>query len=85
MAYRVCRVCDVGFQGIPLQSLFVEGCPDSPLKGSLDNSFAGCCMGALHNSVTLRLKIAQKLYIVWSLGPKALKYECLEPKGYRTP
>ena len=25
------------------------------------------------------LKIAQKPYIVWSLGPKALKYESLEP------
>ena len=30
---------------------------------------------------TLRLKIAQKPYIVWSLDPKALKYESLEPKG----
>ena len=28
---------------------------------------------------TLRLKIAPKPYIVWSLGPKALKYESLEP------
>ena len=33
-------------------------------------------------AITLRLKIAQKLYIVWSLGPKALNYESLEPKGY---
>ena len=31
--------------------------------------------------VTLRLKIAQKPYIVWSLGSKALKYESLEPWG----
>ena len=29
--------------------------------------------------LTLRLKIAQKPYVVWSLGPKALKYESLEP------
>ena len=29
----------------------------------------------------LRLKIAQKPYIVWSLGPKALKDESLEPQG----
>ena len=29
--------------------------------------------------LTLRLKIAQKPHIVWSLGPKALKYESLEP------
>ncbi|CAE7718508.1 unnamed protein product [Symbiodinium microadriaticum] len=28
---------------------------------------------------TLRLKIAQKPYMAWSLGPKALKYESLEP------
>ena len=27
----------------------------------------------------LRLKIAQRPYIVWSLGPKALHYESLEP------
>ena len=31
--------------------------------------------------ITLRLKIAQKPHIVWSLGPIALKYESLEPKG----
>ena len=31
------------------------------------------------NCATLRLKIAQKPYIVWSLGPKALNYESLEP------
>ena len=29
--------------------------------------------------LTLRLKRAQKPYIVWSLGPKALVYESLEP------
>ena len=29
--------------------------------------------------VTLRLKMAQKPYMIWSLGPKALKYESLEP------
>ena len=33
-------------------------------------------------SPSLRLKIAQKPYIVWSLGPKALKYESLEPEGF---
>ena len=38
------------------------------------------------NTITLTLKIAQKPYIVWSLGPKAIKYESLEhsrqaPKG----
>ena len=31
--------------------------------------------------VPLRLKTPQKPYIVWSLGPKALTYESLEPKG----
>ena len=30
-------------------------------------------------------KLAQKSYIGRSLGPKALAYESLEPKGYRTP
>ena len=29
--------------------------------------------------LTLRLKLAQKPCIVWSLGPKALKYVSLEP------
>ena len=28
---------------------------------------------------SLRLKTAQKPYIIWSLGPKALKYESSEP------
>ena len=31
---------------------------------------------------TRRRKTAQEPYIVWSLGPKASKYESLEPKGY---
>ena len=39
--------------------------------------------GVYSGTLTLRLKIAQKPYIVWSLGPKALKYESLEPKGKR--
>ena len=30
--------------------------------------------------LTLRLKIAQRLYITWSLGPKTLKCESLEPR-----
>ena len=30
-------------------------------------------------SITLRLKIAQKPFIILSLGPKALKHESLEP------
>ena len=29
--------------------------------------------------LTLRLRIAQKPYMVWSPGPKALQYESLEP------
>ena len=29
--------------------------------------------------LTLGIKIAQKPYIVWSLGPKALIYESLNP------
>ena len=38
--------------------------------------------GMVRNAIPyLRLKIAQKPYIVWSLGPKAFKYESLEPKG----
>ena len=38
---------------------------------------------ALHprQTLTLRLKMAQKPYIMWSLGPKALTYESLEPSG----
>ena len=34
----------------------------------------------LHPNPT-RLKTAQRPYTVWSLGPKALKYESLEPYG----
>ena len=32
-------------------------------------------------SYIVRLKIAQKPYTICSLGPKALKYESLEPQG----
>ena len=32
-------------------------------------------------TLTLWLKIAQKPYIVWSLGPKAFKCQSLESKG----
>ena len=35
----------------------------------------------LKTKLTLRLKTAQKPYIVWSLGPKALKYGSSEPEG----
>ena len=35
--------------------------------------------------ITLGIKIAQKPYIVWSLGPKALIYESLDPYGYKDP
>ena len=31
--------------------------------------------------LTLRLKMAQKTDIIWTLGPKASKYESLEPQG----
>ena len=31
--------------------------------------------------IPLRLKIAQKPYVMWSLGPRSLKYESLEPQG----
>ena len=41
----------------------------------------------LYVEYTLSIKIAQKPYIIVSLGPKALKYESFEGKGYanRTP
>ena len=32
--------------------------------------------------LTLRFKIAQKPYIIRSLGPRIVKYESLEPQGY---
>ena len=33
----------------------------------------------LHYCLTLRLKMAQKPYIIWSLSPKASNYESSEP------
>ena len=36
-------------------------------------------LGAGRRSLALRLKIAQKPYVIWSLGPQAFKYEALEP------
>ena len=38
-------------------------------------------LGVQVRHIPLRLKIAQKPSIVWSLGPNALKSESLEPKG----
>ena len=38
--------------------------------------------GCTGRSLSLRLKMAQEPYIIWSLGPKASKYESLEPEGY---
>ena len=32
-------------------------------------------------TLPLSIKIAQKPYLIGSLGPKALKYESLKPKG----
>ena len=34
---------------------------------------------ALYRTLSLRLETAQKPHMIWSLGPKALKYESLEP------
>ena len=34
-----------------------------------------------HFVLTLSIKIAQKPYIIGSLGPKALKYESFDAKG----
>ena len=39
----------------------------------------------IHPSLALRLRIAQKPSIVWSLGPKTLYYESLEPSGSHIP
>ena len=36
----------------------------------------------LLHTYTLRLKMAQKPYIIWSLGPKTFEYESLEPSSY---
>ena len=38
------------------------------------------CVSSPVLTITLRLKIAQKPCMVWSLGPKALEYEFVEPK-----
>ena len=35
----------------------------------------------MFDTISLSIKIAQKPYIIGSLGPKALKYEFLEGKG----
>ena len=45
---------------------------------SLKSAFVAFFVGGA-SRFTLRLKIAQKPYVVWFLGPKALTYESLEP------
>ena len=47
-------------------------CPRAPVPKQ-------CELGSIYPVVTLRLKIAQKPSMVWSLGPKALNNESLEP------
>ena len=42
-------------------------------------SAAEAAVGNSSVTISLRLKIAQKPFIVCSLGPKASKYESLEP------
>ena len=46
----------------------------------LDNGDSTLC--SFLPSHTLSIKIAQKPYIIGFLGPKALKYESFEGKGY---
>ena len=63
--------------------------PDAePLKPTrFGESCSGCDAGPelrITQTLTLRLKIAEKPYIVWSLGPIALKYGSLEPYGKET-
>ena len=60
------RSCQGSGQEGPLQS----GDPNLPKPSN-----------RVYHIVTLRLKIAQKPCIIWSLGPKALKYEASEPEG----
>ena len=40
---------------------------------------------SLSYHITLGIKTAQKPYIVWSLGPKALMHESLDSWGYGGP
>ena len=42
----------------------------------------GLRLRVLDRANTLSIKIAQKPYIIGSLGPKALKYESFDAKGY---
>ena len=70
---------DTHAQGLALGAVLLAplksqeaGSPNS--EGQTNHKF-----GAIYHILSLRLKIAQKPHIVWSLGPKALKYESLEP------
>ena len=53
------------------------------LRGRAPLGIGGSGSGALiignRVRLTLRLKMAQKPFVMWSLGPKALTYESLEP------
>ena len=46
-------------------------------RAGRERTFGFCA--DLRNFYALGIKIAQKPYTVWSLGPKALIYEFLEP------
>ena len=59
----------------------VFGPYNSPLYNPPLRSLDSCGGSPSPKMIPLRLKIAQKPCIVWSLGPKALYYESLEPSG----
>ena len=63
---------NLGFIGFPAYEAFVDATFPETLKSiNLDPT----------PSLTLSVKIAQKPYIVGSLGPKALEYESFDAKG----
>ena len=57
---------------------FFTETPRSPQNHGMPSPGASL-LKARGASLALRLKIAPKPYVVWSLGPKALTYESLEP------
>ena len=60
----------------PFRSGFLKGIYRLPLKVRHPKALRFGILGLLGHS--LGIKIVQKPYIVWSLGPKALIYESLE-------
>ena len=77
-AIRLCSLVNYPLETLEFPTETPVRLRDLRVQTQLNPSNLGQIEGG-PKSKTLGIKIAQKPYVVWSLGPKALVYESLEP------